>query len=58
VLDALGGCEAVTFRRTATEEPQVQAGWQVSDYQHPYPDGTAAVVLVDAFATGKPECVR
>ena len=27
----------------------------VSNYQHPYPDGTAAVVLVDTFATGKPD---
>jgi hypothetical protein len=40
--------------RVYTRSPKSRPGWQVSDYQHPYPDGTAAVVLVDAFATGKP----
>jgi hypothetical protein len=41
--------------RVYTRTPKSRPGWQVSDYQHPYPDGTAAVVLVDAFATGKPD---
>jgi hypothetical protein len=27
----------------------------VADYRNPYPKGTAAVVLVDAYATGKPD---
>jgi hypothetical protein len=40
--------------RVYTRSPKSRPGWQVSDYQHPYPDGTAAVVLVDAFATGEP----
>jgi hypothetical protein len=40
--------------RVYTRSPKSKPGWQVSDYQHPYPTGTAAVVLVDAFATGRP----
>jgi hypothetical protein len=40
--------------RVYTRSPKSRPGWQVSDYEHPYPDGTAAVVLVDAFATDKP----
>jgi hypothetical protein len=48
-LMILGGSVRV-YTRTSKSKP----GWQVSDYRHPYPDGTAAVVLVDAFATGKP----
>jgi len=40
--------------RVYTRSPKSRPGWQVSDYQHPYPDGTAAVVLVDAFATDAP----
>ena len=27
----------------------------MSDYRNPYPPGTAAVVLVDAYATGQPD---
>lgn len=30
-------------------------GWQISNYRDPYPKGTEAVVLVDAYATGNPE---
>jgi hypothetical protein len=40
--------------RVYTRSPKSRPGWQVSDYQHPYPDGTDAVVLVDAFAADKP----
>lgn len=40
--------------RVYTRSPKSRPGWQVSNYEHPYPDGTTAVVLVDAFATGKP----
>jgi hypothetical protein len=39
------------YTRTTKSKP----GWQVADYRRPYPRGTAAVVLVDSFATGKPE---
>lgn len=41
--------------RTYTRTPKSKPGWQVSDYRNPYPPGTAAVVLVDAYAAGKPE---
>jgi hypothetical protein len=41
--------------RTYTRTPKSKPGWQVSDYRNPYPKGTAAVVLVDAYATGKPD---
>jgi hypothetical protein len=41
--------------RVYTRTPKSKPGWQINDYQHPYPAGTAAVVLVDAFATGKPD---
>jgi hypothetical protein len=41
--------------RTYTRGPGSKPGWQVSDYRNPYPSGTAAVVLVDSFPTGKPE---
>src|SRR5438067_277707 len=40
---------------TYTLTPKSKPGWQVSDYNDPYPGGTAAVVLVDAYATGKPD---
>jgi hypothetical protein len=40
--------------RVYTRSPKSKPGWQVSNYQHPYPGGTAAVVLVDAFDTDKP----
>jgi hypothetical protein len=40
--------------RVYTRSPRSRPGWQVSDYRHPFPDGTDAVVLVDAFATGEP----
>jgi hypothetical protein len=41
--------------RTYTRSPKSKPGWQVSDYRKPYPEGTEAVVLVDAYATGKPD---
>jgi hypothetical protein len=41
--------------RTYTRTPKSKLGWQVSDYRNPYPKGTAAVVLVDAYAADKPE---
>ena len=41
--------------RTYTRSPKSRPGWQVSDYRNPYPPRTAAVVLVDAYATGKPD---
>ena len=41
--------------RTYTRTPKSKPGWQVADYRNPYPSGTAAVVLVDAYATGKPD---
>jgi hypothetical protein len=41
--------------RTYTRTPKSKPGWQVSDYRNPYPRGTEAVVLVDAYATGKPD---
>lgn len=41
--------------RAYTRSPKSRPGWQVSDYRSPYPPGTAAVVLVDAYATGKPD---
>src|SRR5260221_14487122 len=41
--------------RAYTRSPKSRLGWQVSDYRNPYPPGTAAVVLVDAYATGRPD---
>ena len=41
--------------RAYTRSPKSRPGWQVSDYRNPYPKGTEAVVLVDSYATGKPE---
>ena len=41
--------------RAYTRSPKSRPGWQVSDYRNPYPSGTAAVVLVDSYATGKPD---
>jgi len=41
--------------RAYTRSPKSRPGWQVSDYRNPYPPGTAAVVLVDSYATGRPE---
>lgn len=41
--------------RVYTRTPKSRPGWQVADYRNPYPKGTAAVVLVDAYATGRPD---
>jgi hypothetical protein len=41
--------------RVYTRTPKSRPGWQVSNYRDPYPTGTEAVVLVDAYATGNPE---
>lgn len=41
--------------RAYTRSPKSKPGWQVSDYRNPYPPGTAAVILVDAYATGSAE---
>ena len=41
--------------RAYTRSPKSRPGWQVSDYRNPYPSGTAAVILVDSYATGKPD---
>ncbi len=41
--------------RAYTRSPRSRPGWQVADWRNPYPRGTAAVVLVDAYATGRPD---
>jgi hypothetical protein len=40
--------------RTYTRTPKSPAGWQVSNVFDPYPKGTAAVVLVDAYDVSRP----
>jgi hypothetical protein len=41
--------------RVYTRTPRSRPGWQVADWRNPYPAGAEAVVLVDAYATGRPE---
>jgi hypothetical protein len=41
--------------RAYTRSPKSRDGWVVADYLNPYPPGTAAVVLVDAYAAGRPD---